>query len=403
MSLSLGLWWLALPVLLLPIWWHRQKRQRTQAEPLATARFLPAAAPQQLRIWRWADLLLLALRLLLLLGVIAWLADVVLPWRGDTVFVGAQADPAWVEAQIQAAGLATAPRTVFCAPDADRRTPGHPTGCDLHTADPLAWLAAHQREWRAGARLAIVATGEAVPMPAHAPTLAHRVDVRLQPAQPGGLPNEHHIVLVSTRAAAWRALFTAFESAGLGRSRYVVTAEPDAQTELIVWDRPGTPDPAWRAPLWWAVQPAAFPELATARRAGGLRVADAPRGRVWAQDRWPVDVTDPLEAARALFENRDGLRRDPLPFAAPTMALAAGTGGASEEATGAAHIGLAPLLALLFALERWLAQRLVRQRRGAASATLPATSSATSPATSPAPSPVMDAMPPAAGPEGAGR
>ena len=80
MSSALNLWWLALPLLLLPLWWHRQQRPRTQAEPLATARFLPAAAPPQLRIWRWADKTLLALRLLLLLGVIAWLADVVVPW-----------------------------------------------------------------------------------------------------------------------------------------------------------------------------------------------------------------------------------------------------------------------------------------------------------------------------------
>ncbi len=373
---SLALWWLALPVLLLPIWWHRQKRQRTQAEPLATARFLPAAAPQQLRIWRWADPLLLLLRLLLLLGLIAWLADGVLPWRGDTVFVGAHADPAWVEAQVQAAGLAAATRTVFCAPDADGRTRAPAAGCALQTADPLAWLAAHQREWRAGARLAIVATGDAVPMPAHRPALALRVDVRLQPARPDSGPREHRIVLASTRPAAWRPLFAAFESAGLGLDRYAIAAEPDAQTELIIWDRPGTPDPAWRAALWWAVQPAAFPELAAARQAGGLRVADTARGRVWAQDRWPVDEADPLAAARALFENRDGLRQAPLPFAAPTLTLAAGTARSAEAASGASHALLAPGLALLFALERLLAHRAARRLRAQAAARTPPTQAA---------------------------
>ena len=46
----MSLWWLALPILLLPIWWHRQKRESVQAVPLATARFLPAADPRQGRV-----------------------------------------------------------------------------------------------------------------------------------------------------------------------------------------------------------------------------------------------------------------------------------------------------------------------------------------------------------------
>ncbi len=362
MSSAYVTWWLVLPVLLLPIWWHRQKRQRTQAVPLATARFLPAAAPQQLRVWQWVDRTLLLLRLLLLLGLIAWLADVAVPWRGDTVFVGAHTDPARAETQIQAAGLGAA-----------RRSP-------LPDADPLAWLAVHEREWRAEARLAIVATGDTVPMPAHAPVLSHRVDLLLQPSPPSMAPIPRHVVIASTRPAAWRALFAAFDSAGLGRERHVLSSEPNAQTDLIVWDRAGTPDPAWRAPLWWAVQPAAFPELALAREAGGLRVADAARGRVWAQARWPVDEADPLAAARALFENRDGLRRDPLPFATPTMTLAAGTAPSTDAATGAGHPLmatlmtplmaplLAPLLALLFALERALAHRAAHRQRAHAAA-----------------------------------
>jgi hypothetical protein len=348
MSSAHALWWLALPVLMLPIWWHRQKRQRTQAVPLATARFLPAAAPQQLRVWRWTDRALLLLRLLLLLGLIAWLADLAVPWRGDTAFVGGQVDPAWADVQIQSADLGAA-----------RRRP-------LPAADPLAWLAAHEREWRTDARLAIIATGDAVPMPVNPPALAHRVELRLQPSTSASAPFSRHVVLASTRAVAWRALFSAFESAGLGRERYQLQTEPDAQTELIVWDRPGTPDPAWRAPLWWAVQPAAFPELSTARRSKGLRVADVARGRVWAQDRWPLDEADPLAAARELFENRDGLRRDPLPFAAPTMTLAA---GAAPSADAVAEVGrplLAPLLALLFALERALAHRASSRMRAVA-------------------------------------
>ena len=374
MSSAHALWWLALPLLLLPVWWHRQKRQRMQAVPLATARFLPFAAPQQLRVWQWLDRTLLLLRLLLLLGLIAWLADVAVPWRSDTVFMGALADPAAVEAQIHAAGLGAAHRS------------------PLPDADPLAWLAVHAREWRADARLAIAAPADAVPMPARTPVLAHRMDLLLQPqpqlaqAQLSALTTTRHVVIASTRPAAWRALFAAFDSAGLGRERHVLSTEPDAQTDLIVWDRPGMPDAAWRAPLWWAVQPAAFPELAGARAAGGLRVADTARGRVWAQARWPVDEADPLPTARLLFENRDGLRRDPLPYAAPTMTLAAGKALSADVTTGAGQpltpllsasplapliapliapllaSLLAPLMALLFALERALAHVAAHRR-----------------------------------------
>ena len=61
-----SLWWLALPTLLLPIWWHRKKRVQVAAEPMATARFLPRTEPRQMRVWRWADVILMILRCLLL-------------------------------------------------------------------------------------------------------------------------------------------------------------------------------------------------------------------------------------------------------------------------------------------------------------------------------------------------
>jgi hypothetical protein len=358
MSNANALWWLALPLLLLPVWWHRQKRQRSQTAPLATARFLPAAAPQQSRIWRWADPLLLALRLLLLAGVLAWLADAALPWRSDTVFVDARADPAWVEAQVQAAGWSAARRTVFCA---EHIAPGPAASapvCELHTADLLRWLVAHEREWRSSARLAVVATGPAVAMAAQAPLLAHSVALHLQPATPASAPIERHVVLASAREAAWRALFKAFESAGLARERFVIAPRPDARTELIVWDLPGAPAATWQAPLWWAVQPGAFAELAQARRSAGVRIADGARGRIWAQDDWPVDAADPLPGARAFFEDLQALQREPLPYAAPSMTLAATAAAPHPVPSGGAHPFLAPLLAALFALERLLAHRL---------------------------------------------
>ena len=54
-----ALWWFALPVLLLPVWWHRRKRVQNQAALMATARFLPRTEPKQTRVWRWSDPLLL--------------------------------------------------------------------------------------------------------------------------------------------------------------------------------------------------------------------------------------------------------------------------------------------------------------------------------------------------------
>src|SRR4051812_4235600 len=86
-SSAFALWWLALPVLLLPVWWHRQRRERSKAVLLATARFLPNSDPQHQRVWHWVDRALLLLRCLLLLLAIGWLADLALPWRGDSVLI----------------------------------------------------------------------------------------------------------------------------------------------------------------------------------------------------------------------------------------------------------------------------------------------------------------------------
>ena len=105
-------WWLALPILLLPVWWHRQKRESVKAVPLATARFLPGADPRQVRVWAWSDRILLLLRCLLLVAVIARLADLVYPWRDDAVLVAPGTDAASVEQQATAAGMAKAPRII---------------------------------------------------------------------------------------------------------------------------------------------------------------------------------------------------------------------------------------------------------------------------------------------------
>lgn len=160
---SYPLWWLALPVLLLPVWWHRQKRQRLKAEMLATARFLPSAPPEQLRVWQWRDKLLLVVRCLMLVALIAWLAATIFPWRGDTVLVDAGVDKAWAEKEIAAAGFSAAARAEL-PPNA------------------LQWLRANERDWRAHARLLIVARANQIAMPARLPQYNHQLALRTQPA-----------------------------------------------------------------------------------------------------------------------------------------------------------------------------------------------------------------------------
>eukprot|EP01041_Mallomonas_annulata_P020049 gene20049-39646_t len=135
----ISLWWFALPVLLLPIWWHRQKKERTDVAMLATARFLPATSPEQQRVWRWLDVVLLLLRCLLLATVIAWLADMVVAWRGDAVLVApGTTDTAWVDQQVAQAGFKGADRI------------------QVPEADVFGWLARHEREWKNDARLLLV-------------------------------------------------------------------------------------------------------------------------------------------------------------------------------------------------------------------------------------------------------
>jgi hypothetical protein len=316
-------WWIALPVLLLPIWWHRQKRERVKAAPLATARFLPRADPQQLRIWRWTDRLLLLVRCLLLVGVIALLADPALPWRGDTVLVAPGTDPAWLDRQIADAGFKDARRLA------------------LPAGDPLAWLASHEREWKAGARLLVAGN---VTMPAVQPRFRHRVELRTS-APPFANP-EHRIAVVSKRAAQWRVLFAALEG------RYVVTDTPDPRSELVVWDVADAPPASLRASLWWIGDASAFPELRNAPMVDGIRYADSARGRLWSSAAWPPANAD---AARSLFESWQRLHYAPVAYPAPSQVLAANSTTPMPPATGALHDFLIGALAALFALERILA------------------------------------------------
>jgi hypothetical protein len=338
------MWWLALPVLLLPVWWHRKKRQRLKAEPLATARFLPSAPPEQLRVWQWRDKTLLLVRCLMLVALLAWLAATIFPWRGDTVLVDAAADQAWATQQIKAAGFDAATR-IDLPPDA------------------LSWLRQHERDWRPDARLLIVARADHIAMPARMPQFSHQVALRTSAPQATAArsPVERHVALAADEptALAWKSLFTAFASAGNHTSHYLLATEPTAATTLLVWSSSNATPPAnWRAPQWWIAPStaAAFPELANASTLAingiTLKYADSPRGRLWTSDIFP-----PRDAgsAHALFEAWQLLSTPAAPaYATPSQTFSSALSAlpAISSARPATWIGIA-LLALLM-LERIL-------------------------------------------------
>jgi len=335
-------WWLGLPLLLLPWWWHRQKRQRLDAEVLATAKFLPAAAPEQLRVWQWRDRLLLLLRCLLLIALLAWLAASIFPWRADTVLLDPQADPVWAQQQIASAGMQDATRIAL-------------------PLQPLRWLREHEREWQPSARLLIVARAQQLAMPAHLPAFAHSVAVRLQ-ATPANLaslpvPAALEVVLAAApeRLARWQAMLAAYARAGDAQQRYRLVDTPGPATALIIWDQ-ATPPPAdWRAPHWWLGTQQRLPGKTSAitLHFNGLTLnyADAPQGRLWTSDAFPPRDAD---VAQALYESWQQLQpalAQAYPMLSqdlPRLQARAASGAASPAAW------LAYALLALFALERIL-------------------------------------------------
>lgn len=315
-----ALWWFALPILLLPIWWHRRKREQHKAELLATARFLPRTEPHQVRAWSWRDVILLLVRCLLLATVIAWLADPVMPWRGDTVIVAAGTDTKWADSQAAQAGMAQADRLAVPAGQA------------------IAWLRAHQREWRPESRLLVLGD---VPMPALLPEFGRRIELRTL-ARPA-LADERRVYIASERPEQWRRVFAAGGTA--------VDEAPGAKTALVVWDRKDAPPASLRAPLWLVTDLAAFPELAKAPQVDGLRYADSPRGRLWHAEAWPPRTP---EAARALLDNWQRLHVGPLDHTAPSRVFEASSAARAPEPSGALRDLLMALIVALFVLERIL-------------------------------------------------
>lgn len=335
---SFSLWWLALPVVVLPIRWHRQKRERTESAPLASARFLPAAEPKQRRVWRLQDVLLLLLRCLLLIVLIAFLADPVLPWRGDAVLVMPGVDAAMVQREAGTNGFTNA--AWIALPD----------------RDAIAWLHAHEREFTPEAKLLVVGD---VAMPAAPPRFRHAVTLRASGA-PSVPPAERHVAVVGPRADDWRRLFAAANRAANGADgpwHIVVDARPGPRTDLIVWDRTDAPPAALQAPLWWVGDARGFPELASAVLVDGMRVASGSRGRVWQSDTWPPRDAD---AARALLAAWQDLHLGPQPYAMPARTFAADARAPAGPDEGALRRALAIALVSLFVLERMLTH--VRRR-----------------------------------------
>lgn len=314
------LWWFALPILLLPVWWHRRKREQHKAELLATSRFLPRAEPRQTREWRWNDLILLLVRCLMLATIIAWLADPVMPWRGDTVIVAAGTDAKWADAQAAQAGLAKADRL------------------SMPAAQTIGWLRTHQREWRLDARLLVLGD---VPMPALLPEFGRRIELRTLARQPE--KSERRVHIASERPELWRRVFA------LGG--IAIDAAPGAKTSLIVWDRKDAPPPSLRAPLWLVTETAAFPELAKAPQVDGLRYADSARGRLWHSETWPPAS---LEAARTLLDDLARLHAGPPSYTSPSRVFEASSNARAPEPSGALRDMVMALLAALFVLERIL-------------------------------------------------
>lgn len=292
-------WWLALPVLLVPLWLHMRRRERHKAGLLATARFLPATTPQQQRTPRWQERLLLLLRILLLLALIAWLAVTVMPWRGDTVLIAGDIPSGFAAREQAAAGLPGAKAV---------RLP----------ADPLQWLAVHQHEFRRNARILVLA--QSLPMPALLPQFSLPVTIRTLPGARKPAARTRHIVLASTpeREQQWRALIAAFAAAG---DSFDIGTAPGAATELVIWDRDGNPPAGWKSALWWRTGTA--PAGAIAVEANGLRLAitDSAQGRVWQSSGWPA--ADARTAA-AIYETWQQLAQAPVPYPMPPVSIPAG-------------------------------------------------------------------------------
>ena len=298
-------WWLALALVLLPIWWHRQKRQQHQSTSLATAKFLNASEPQLLKIWRWYDLLLLLVRCLLLIFIIAFLAQVFITWRGDTVIVAKGVDSTWVDQQIKDAGMSKAARLSFCETQ----------DCDLVGTDLLKALESRQANWKASGRILVLANSQQIVLSANPAQLQNALEIRIhsqaQVAKKEKLNKDktpYFIQIVSDdaqRVAKWKSLFATFNQLDVRPYSYIVSDKVQAKTDLMIWESNQQPDSKMRAAIWWTQQEKIFPtqtafdQFSLFDEASYLQMsfANSDRGRIW---KGSIDLTK-VEDARAFY------------------------------------------------------------------------------------------------------
>lgn len=360
----MAFWWLLLPVVLLPIWWHRQRRLNPKILTLATAKFLASATPQRKPIWRWRDWILLLLRCLILLCMLALLAGWFLSWRGDTVLLAPDLDPQWVRQELKKSGMQEAQQSVFCAQAA----------CEIHTDNLLSWLEQQQAQWRPQARILILARADQLRMNAQAPQIAHALQIRIAPSprHPAVATNRSKlpIAVASDRLPEWQRLIAAFNlatnsatnSATKTDQEWIVSEKITHDTVLAIWDRAEPPESGWRAPLLWLITEGkgnTQQSDAASQRWRALAISSSQQAnmQVWQLDLRQANPLQNIEVAKQLFEAWQSVRPQPLSLpmqnqdrnavSAPTLRQ---TGDANLEP--AWQQLLLAALVLLFVLER---------------------------------------------------
>ncbi len=336
MSVLFSWWWLGLPLMALPIWWHRQRRQQTSAQPLATARFLAQTDPRLQSVWRWRQLLLLILRLLMLACLLALVAGIFYRGRGDTIFISEQADKTWVQQQLsqskkEAGGDWSNAKIERVCVEAS---------CSVQTDQILPWLAHHQHEWKRGSKWLVLASASDGQISALLPQFDNALDLRISPLTSPEklLPATISIVVKSARFAEWQAWFKVFEQTLDGRLHFDVKEQWNTKVpaSLVVWESPLAPTAEWQAPLWWLSEASAFAadiENAKDKRTSesealsalGLRAFETKQGRVWlksANSDWPLNE---LGGAKRLFETWRALQSQPQGFPLQALSLPAVT------------------------------------------------------------------------------
>lgn len=241
------IWWLLLPLLGLPIWWHRQRRHTQKIKTLATTKFLPSAPPQLLRVWRWRDILLLILRCLMLITLLAILAGLFWSWRGDTVFIAKNLDAKWVQNTLQESSFEHTQQIIYCTEnDKDN-------ACEVHTNDLFFWIAQQQAQWQPQARWLVLATADQLPMSGTKPVLQHEVSIRIAPRDINKPTKKTQVFIAikSARMDEWRRLFSAFEAAGTSNQTFILSEKYEPQAALVIWDQALPLDNKWSAPLIW--------------------------------------------------------------------------------------------------------------------------------------------------------